>query len=95
MYRTLALAAVLGALALPAAATTTVRVNVAGLDSRTAHATIVGAARAACQEELRGASTFEFYYAQPTCVRSAIARAEASAESAHASAAAARPVTGR
>lgn len=82
MYRTLALAAVVGAIALPAAATTMVKVNIAGLDAKAAHTTIVKGAVTACRAELRDASTFQQYYQLPDCIRSAVTRAEASVETA-------------
>jgi hypothetical protein len=76
MVRAFALAAVIGAFALPAAAETLVRVNVSGQDAKSAHETITRAAEAACQAELRGSSHFEQYYYRPDCIRAAVARAE-------------------
>jgi hypothetical protein len=81
MYRTLS-SAVLGAafmaaLALPAVAETTVKVDVAGLSAPAAHAKIVEAAQAACRVELRDASRLEQYYLHSGCISDAIASAEA------------------
>jgi len=76
MIRTLLITAALGAMALPAAAATSVTVNVGGLDAKATHATIVRAARSACSAELRDSSPLEQYYLQPECMRAAIARAE-------------------
>jgi hypothetical protein len=78
MTRTLAIAALLGvALALPAAAETTVKVDVAGLDAPAAHARLVAAAKAACQVELRDSQVFEQYYQHVGCITDAVAHAEA------------------
>jgi hypothetical protein len=74
MIRALALAATLS-LALPAAAATSVKINVAGLDAASAHTAIVRAAKTACRIELRDASTFELHYHWVDCVDGAIARA--------------------
>lgn len=76
MLRTLLLTAALGALALPAAAATYVKVNVSGLDAKAAHVAIVHAATEACQIELRGVSDLERYYGHVDCIKSAVARAE-------------------
>ncbi len=78
MFRSLAIAATLAAFALPAAAATTVKINVAGLDAKAAHASIVKAAKAACQVEMRDASTFEQHYLHADCINTAVARAQAS-----------------
>jgi hypothetical protein len=88
-------AAALGASALPAAAATQVTVNVAGLDAGAAHATIVRAATAACQVELRDASQFQQYYLRPDCINAAVARAEAKLETARAGAVAQARIAGR
>jgi hypothetical protein len=77
MLRTILIAAALGAIALPAAATTQITVNVAGQDAKTAHATIVHAAEKACRTELRDSSTFEQYYLRPDCISNAVTQAEA------------------
>jgi hypothetical protein len=77
---TLAIAALLTAATLPAAAATSVKVNVAGQDAKAAHVTIVHAAKTACQAELRDASTFEHYYLWSDCLNTAVARAQVSLE---------------
>jgi UrcA family protein len=82
MFRSLAVAALIGAFALPAAAATTVKINVSGLDARAAHASIVRAAKAACQIEMRDASTFEQHYLHADCINSAVAHAQASLDTA-------------
>jgi len=80
MYRTLSTAAlgatIATALALPAAAATTVKVDVAGLSAPAAHARIVTAAKAACRVEMRDATTFEQYYLRKGCINDAVAAAE-------------------
>lgn len=76
MIRILSIAALGAALALPAAAETTVKVDVTGLDAPAAHARILRAAKAACRIELRNSSTFEQYYQQPGCINEAVAHAE-------------------
>ena len=80
MLRTLTIAALLAAsatgLAQPAAAETTVKVDVAGLTAPVAHARIVEAARAACRTELRDPTTFDQYYQWTGCVHAAVATAE-------------------
>jgi hypothetical protein len=78
MYRTVVLTAAFAALALPAAAATSVTVNIAGLDSKAAHAKIVRGAEVACIVELRDESTLMAYYERPDCINDAVARAEAS-----------------
>ena len=65
----------LGALALPAAAAS-IKVNIAGLDAKTAHSQIVRAAETACSAALQG-STFDRYYQMGPCIDEAIANAEA------------------
>ncbi len=77
MLRTLLLTAALGALSLPAAAATYVKVNLTGLDEKAAHAAIVHAATEACQIELRNGSDLERYYGHVDCIKAAVARAEA------------------
>lgn len=72
--RAIALAAVLGALALPAAAAS-VKVNIAGLDAKTAHARIVLAAQTACSAAF-GDDPLRFY-ALPSCIDETVASTEA------------------
>ena len=79
MFRTLVLAAALGAMALPAAAAS-VTINVAGLDAKAAHAKIVQAAATACGIELSDDSTVVQYYTHAACVTDAAAKAEAKVE---------------
>jgi len=76
MIRTFAIAAILGAIALPAAAAS-VTVNVAGLDSKAAHDKIVVAAEHACSIELSTGNNVVQYYTQDACVAEATAAAEA------------------
>jgi hypothetical protein len=76
MFRKFVLAATFAAIALPAAAHTEVKVNVAGLDSKAAHAVIVQAAQVACREELAGQSSLVQFYTRPDCVNAAVAKAE-------------------
>jgi len=76
MLRTLSIAALGAALALPAAAETTVKVDVAGLDGPAAHARILQAAKAACKVEMRNSTTFEQYYQWTGCINDAVAGAE-------------------
>jgi hypothetical protein len=80
MLRTLSIAVFLAAsataLAQPAAAETTVKVDVAGLSAPAAHARIVEAARTACRVELRESTTFEQYYQWTDCIHDAVATAE-------------------
>ena len=80
MFRTIALAAVLGGAALGAAAlpasAASVKVNIAGLDAKTAHAHIVRAAQAACSAELTDSAVVRYYEMTP-CVNDAVAAAEA------------------
>ena len=84
MLRTFAIAAAYAALAVPAAADTSVTVNIAGLDYQAAHAKIVRGAELACFREFAGESTLMLYYERPVCVSDAIARAESSASTAQA-----------
>jgi hypothetical protein len=76
MFRSLAVAAVLGALALPAAAAS-VTVDVGGLDPAAAHAKIVDAATSACRLEYRDATTFDQFYQHRACIAQAVSEAEA------------------
>lgn len=76
MFRTIALAAALGAVALPAFAATHVTVNVSGLDAKAAHAVIFHAAQAACRTELADESALVRTYAWSDCLHDAIAGAE-------------------
>ncbi len=76
MFRTLTLAAALGALALPAAAAS-VTINVAGLDPKAANEKIVEAAVKACNIELRDAGPTDQFYGQADCVERAVSDAEA------------------
>ena len=76
MFRKLVLAATFAAIALPAAAHTEVKVSLAGLDAKAAHAAIVQAAQTACREELADQSTLVQFYNRPECINSAVARAE-------------------
>jgi UrcA family protein len=91
MLRTLSLAVLGAALALPAAAETRVKVDVAGLDAPAAHARILQAAKAACRVELRNATPFDHYVQWYGCIDDAVARAEADLKSQQA-AASGRPV---
>jgi hypothetical protein len=75
MLRTFVLAAALGALALPAGAAS-VKVNIAGLDAKTAHAKIVRAAQEACSVVLQD-SAIARYYEMPPCIEDAVAATEA------------------
>jgi hypothetical protein len=88
MFRTLLLASALGAMALPAAAGTSVTVNLAGLDAKAAHTAIVRAAQAACRAELSDETEQQLFYNRPECLNDAIGRAEARPPAATASAAA-------
>ena len=78
MFRTFLLAAALGAIALPAAAGTSITVSLAGLDATAAHAAIFHAAQAACRAEMSGDTALVQFYERPECISDAIARAEAS-----------------
>jgi hypothetical protein len=95
MFRSLTLALAAASLALPAAAATSVRVNVAGLDAPSAHAAIVRAAKTACQIELRDSSTFEQHYHRLDCIEGAVARAESGLGGQTATTASVNPRTGR
>ena len=75
MFRTIAIAAVVGALALPAGAAS-VKVNIAGLDAKAAHAAIVHAAAAACSATLQDSPVVRYYEMSP-CIDDAVAAAEA------------------
>jgi UrcA family protein len=86
MLRTLSLAALAAALALPAAAETTVKVDVTGLDAPATHARIVKAAKAACRVELRNSTSFDQYIQWNGCINDAVAHAEADLKSQQASA---------
>ncbi len=77
MFRTIILAAALGAMALPAGAATSITVNITGLDAKAVHTTIVHAAQAACRIELRDDSPLELVYSRPECMSDAVAGAEA------------------
>jgi hypothetical protein len=78
MFRKLTLAAAFAAIALPAAAHTEVKVSVAGLDAKAAHAVIVQAAQAACRAELADQSALVQFYTRPGCIDAAVAKAETS-----------------
>jgi hypothetical protein len=78
MVRTLLLAAALGALALPAFAETSVKVDLTGMDAKAAHTAILRAAQAACRVELNDESPLELFYDRPDCLSDAIDRTEAS-----------------
>ncbi len=75
MFRTLVLAAVLGTFSVSANAET-VKVNIAGLDAKAAHARIVRAAETACNAVLQE-SAIDRYYGMTPCVADAVAAAEA------------------
>lgn len=79
MFRTLSItaagAALCAALALPAAAETSIKVDVGGLPTPEAHAKIIQAAAAACRAELKETSTFDQYYWFPECVDEAVTHA--------------------
>ena len=78
MFRTLALAGALAALALPAlAAPTEVSINVAKLDAPAVHKAIAEAARQACTAEFAEQTTLVTYYGRPECIRHTVATAEA------------------
>ncbi|MDB5483980.1 MAG: hypothetical protein JWO83_5033 [Caulobacteraceae bacterium] len=90
MFRTLAIAAFaasfVAASALPAAADTTVKVDVAGLSATAAKAKIFKAAKAACRVELRDATSFEQYYQWSGCINDAVANAQSQLKTTTASA---------
>jgi hypothetical protein len=73
-FRALALATALGALSLPAAAAS-VKVNIAGLDAKTAHARIVSAAGTVCSAALIDQPLR--YFVIDSCVHETVAAAEA------------------
>jgi hypothetical protein len=73
-FRALVLAAAVTGFALPAAAAS-VKVNVAGLDAKTAHVQIVKAAEAACSSALADESLR--YYSMSDCITEAVAATEA------------------
>ena len=77
MFRTLALAGALAALAIPAFADTAVAVNVNGLDPKAVHEAIIHAAQKACREEIAGDSDLVRFYTRPLCLDDTVARAEA------------------
>ena len=74
VYRAIALAGAVSALALPAAAES-VKVNVAGLDAKAAHVQIVKAAQAVCVAA-NAAETLR-YYTISECIDDTIAVTEA------------------
>jgi hypothetical protein len=74
LSRSIALAATLSALALPAAAQS-VKVNVAGLDAKAAHTQIVKAAQEVCSAA-NAAETLR-YYTMAACVDDTITATEA------------------
>jgi hypothetical protein len=79
MFRALAIAAAISAAALPAAAAdlaASVKVNIAGMDAKTAHTRIVHAAESACNAVLQD-STIARYYGMSPCIDDAVAAAEA------------------
>ncbi len=76
MFRTLALAATLGALALPASAAS-IKVDINGLDAAAAHAKIVAAANTVCRIELHDAGPAQQYYEHQACVDDAVAKVQA------------------
>jgi hypothetical protein len=73
-FRALALATALGALSLPAAAAS-VKVNIAGLDAKTAHARIVSAAGTVCSAALIDQPLR--YFVIDSCVHETVAATEA------------------
>ena len=95
MLRTLSIAFLGAAVALPATAETLVKVNVAGLDAAAAHARVLKAAQAACRVELRNATPFEQYYQWTGCIKDAAAHAEAEMKAQQALAADGAVATGR
>jgi hypothetical protein len=79
MIRALAIAAALSAAVLPAAAadlSASVKVNIAGLDAKSAHAKLVRAAEAACNVVLQDSAIARYYEMSP-CIDDAVAAAEA------------------
>ena len=77
MFRTIVLAAALGAVALPAFAATAVTINVAGLDAKSTQAAIFHAAQAACRTELATETDLVRHYVWADCVHDAVAGADA------------------
>ena len=73
-FRALMLAAAVAGSALPAAAAS-VKVNVSGLDAKTAHVQIVKAAATACSSALADESLR--YYSMSDCINDAVASTEA------------------
>ena len=73
-FRALALATALGALSLPAAAAS-VKVNIAGLDAKTAHARIVNAAGTVCSAALIDQPLR--YFVIDSCIHETVAATEA------------------
>jgi hypothetical protein len=78
MFRTFAFAALLAATAVPAAAHTAIKVNIAGMDAKAVHTAIVQAAQAACRAELADQTTLVQFYDRPGCIDTAVAKAESS-----------------
>jgi len=78
MFRKFAFAALLAAIAVPAAAHTAVKVNVAGMDAKAVHVAIVQAAQAACRAELADQTALVQFYDRPGCIDTAVAKAETS-----------------
>jgi len=76
MLRSLAIAAALVAVALPAAAAS-VTVNISGMDATAAHAKIERAAEEACRVAYSDESLVTQYYEHGACVTDAVAAAEA------------------
>jgi hypothetical protein len=76
MHRKIFLAAALVAAAAPAFADTAVKVNLAGMDAKAAHAAIQRAATVACRIELANESSLVRFYNNPTCVQDTVAAAE-------------------
>jgi hypothetical protein len=78
MFRTLALASAVAALALPAVAgTTSVTINVAKLDAPAVHQAIARAAKQTCTAQFADSSALVRFYATPDCVSHTVATAEA------------------
>lgn len=76
MIRTLAIAALLGAVAAPAFAGTQVTINVAKLDAPAVHKAILRAAQATCAADFADQTPLVTYYGRPDCVRRTVAKAE-------------------
>jgi hypothetical protein len=90
-----ALGAISAAIAMPAAAETTLKVDVNGLAPAAAHAKIVQAAKAACRVELRNSTTPDQYFQQVGCINDAVAGAEAQLKTMHAANGGASVVAGQ